>query len=87
MDPAFEEAVFALEPGEVGELVESQYGFHLIKLTERRPARYAPLAEVEDNITALLRDEEKRRRQDQLVAQLKRNATIVILPGLRTADH
>lgn len=40
MVPAFEEAVFALEPGQLGEeLVETQFGFHIVRLDEQRNRR------------------------------------------------
>ncbi|MFN3412589.1 MAG: peptidyl-prolyl cis-trans isomerase [Thermoanaerobaculum sp.] len=46
----FEEAVFAMQPGEVKGPVRSQFGYHIILLEGKRPARQKPLAEVRDVI-------------------------------------
>lgn len=46
----FEEAAFALAPGEMSEPVESQFGWHLILLEDRRPTTPPPLAQVQQQV-------------------------------------
>ncbi len=65
MVPAFDAAAFALKPGEVSELVETEFGYHIIKMTERRSGRVVPLAEVKDRLSEFL----KQRKQQELVQQ------------------
>lgn len=46
----FEEAVYKLKAGEISELVESDFGFHIILLTDVHPAKEKPFAEVKAEI-------------------------------------
>jgi len=46
----FEEAAFALEPGELSQPVESQFGWHLIQLEDRRESAPPPLEQVRDQV-------------------------------------
>lgn len=46
MVPEFEDAVFAMQPGEISEPVKTQFGYHLIKMTEHTEKRNASLEEV-----------------------------------------
>ncbi len=46
MVPAFSDVAFALKPGEVSDVVTTQFGLHLIKVTDRKPAGTVPLEEV-----------------------------------------
>ena len=48
--PEFENAMIALEPGEVSEPVKSQFGWHIIKLAETREAPKPTLEEVRDQL-------------------------------------
>ncbi|MEM0934671.1 MAG: peptidylprolyl isomerase [Pseudomonadota bacterium] len=50
MVPAFEEAVLALEPGDVSPPVETQFGWHVVTLNEERLAEAPPLEEVRGEI-------------------------------------
>jgi peptidyl-prolyl cis-trans isomerase D len=47
-----EEAILKLKQGEISELVESQYGFHIITVTELKPTHVKPLDEVKGEIAA-----------------------------------
>ncbi|HZN93148.1 MAG TPA: SurA N-terminal domain-containing protein, partial [Myxococcales bacterium] len=52
--PEFSAAAFALKPGEVSAPVESQFGFHLIKVEEKKPAESKPLESVAGEIARKL---------------------------------
>ncbi|MEN8763813.1 MAG: SurA N-terminal domain-containing protein [Thiogranum sp.] len=55
MVPEFEETVFSMEVGDVSEVVHTQFGFHIIKLTEVRGAEIPALEEVREELVAGLK--------------------------------
>lgn len=50
MVPEFDEAVFAMQPGQTSEVIKTQFGYHIIKLEEVKPASTRPLDEVKEEI-------------------------------------
>lgn len=52
--PEFEKAAFSLQPGQISDLVRTQYGFHIIKVLEKQTAHTKPFEEVKDSIRAPL---------------------------------
>ncbi|MCF7838738.1 MAG: peptidylprolyl isomerase [Candidatus Marinimicrobia bacterium] len=59
MVPEFDAAAFAQPVGEVGEVVETQYGYHLILVDEKEDARKVPFEEASERIGAMLGRQER----------------------------
>lgn len=55
MVKSFDDAAFAMKKGEVSDVVESEYGLHIIRLTDIRPGSQKPLSTVRDEIVAGLK--------------------------------
>ena len=76
--PAFADVIFALAPGEVSEVVEADYGFHLFQVTETLPAQVLPLAAVRDEVAAALREDAADRRLHELVDEARRRYDVSV---------
>ncbi len=80
LEPQFERVAFSLPPGQVSEPVKTPFGYHLILVQERRPARRATLEQVQAQIQEeLLQERREAAFQRWLQAQRKR-ATIKRFP-------
>jgi peptidyl-prolyl cis-trans isomerase D len=51
MVPEFDQAAFAMQPGQTSDLVKTQYGYHIIKLVDKKPATTRTLADVKQQLT------------------------------------
>ena len=79
MVPPFEQAAFALEPGEISDPVETAFGVHILKLEERREARLLPLDEIRDQLLAHVREERMAAAEREEIARLRAEAEVEIL--------
>jgi peptidyl-prolyl cis-trans isomerase C len=80
MVPPFEQAAFALKPGEVSDIVTTQFGYHIIKVTDRREANTVPLDDqVKARVREFLTNQKKQERAQSFVASLKQKSKIEVL--------
>ena len=75
MVPEFEDAAFAQPVGSVGDVVETQFGYHLIKVTDHQKAKELDFNEVKTRIS------------DNLYAQKQQDAVKEYVDGLRKAAN
>ncbi len=78
MVPEFEKAAFSLKTGEVSNVVKTPYGFHIIKVTGKRPAGERSFEEVKDQIKAAMLPAKQQEVLQQLKENLKKDAKISI---------
>ncbi len=72
MVPEFDQAVFAMQPGEISDLVKTQYGYHIIKLIDKKNATTRPLQDVRQQIVDQLAYEKAQAQAADLAENLSK---------------
>ncbi|HMO50712.1 MAG TPA: peptidylprolyl isomerase [Kiritimatiellia bacterium] len=76
MVPEFEAAAFSQEIGAVGDVVETQFGFHLIKVTERNEPGMTPFEEIKEQLGQYLTNQKQQQAAQTYLQELREAATV-----------
>jgi len=78
MVPAFDRVVFALKEGEVSDPVRTDFGWHVIKVMERRPVDVPKYDALKDQLEEKLRREKTEKFVEQYVQELRQKAVVQV---------
>lgn len=76
MVPEFSHAAFSIKPNSISGIVKTQFGYHIIKVTDRMAAGQQPYEKVKNDIKAYLENQKQLEAIDNLVESLKKSANI-----------
>ena len=72
----FEDAAFTMKPNEVSGIVETRFGYHLIKVYDKKPETVLAYAEVKDKLNARMKQQKTEQEAGKYIDELKKDAKI-----------
>ncbi len=80
MPPEFDAVAYTLEEGAVSDVVETKFGFHIIKVVEKSPAGVVPYEQMRGFLEKYLQGEEAKVKLNSHILELRKKSKIEIMP-------
>ena len=75
----FNKVAFELKPGQVSDVVQTQFGYHIIKVADHKAERTIPFDEIQPRIKDFLSQEKKSAHEKSFIEGLKKKTRIEVL--------
>jgi peptidyl-prolyl cis-trans isomerase C len=72
----FDDAAFSMKKDEVSGIVETRFGYHIIKVYDKKPAQTLAYADVKERLSERIKQEEVEKQATEYISQLKKDAKI-----------
>ncbi|HET6409132.1 MAG TPA: peptidyl-prolyl cis-trans isomerase, partial [Chthoniobacteraceae bacterium] len=76
LNESLSKVAFGLKPGQVSQIIDLGNSYYLLQVEAKKNAAVKPLSQLRDNIQAKLIQEERRKREDEWIARLRKKAFI-----------
>lgn len=78
MIPEFSDVAFKLQKDEISAPVKTDFGFHIIKVTDKKDARTVPFEEAKEKILAYLKNDKRRTATEALISEVRATASVKV---------
>ncbi len=77
-DKPVEEVIYKLKKGQVSEIIETELGFHIVKVEDKRPERLVPYEKIKDKLKKELEEKYRKEKFNQLIEDAKKDLKVVV---------
>lgn len=78
MLPAFSDRAFEMKVGDISDVFQTEYGYHILKVTDKLPAGYRPFEKVEKGIRAIVKNKKVEEKTKIYIDALRQKADVKI---------